>query len=149
MMIKRIWPSVGQSLPAPGRLFRDLEQLFGVVYGDRDGDFSPGVFPALNVTRDAESYFVSAELPGLTAEDLQISVERNKLSLAGTRKSIEREGVSYHRRERAAGSFSRTITLPTEFEPDEVEARFDKGILTIKLPFASVAKVRQIPVQTA
>ena len=149
MMIKRSWPSRGHSLPEPAGVLRDLGRLFDAVYGEKRSEFAPGVFPALNVTRDEDSYFVRAELPGMNSDDLKISVERNKLSLAGTRQATEEHDVSYHRRERASGCFSRTITLPAEFDAEKVEARFDKGVLTITLPFASAAKVRQIPIHTA
>ena len=148
-MIKRIWPSLGTTIPEPARMLADFGRLFDAVYGERSGDLAPGVFPAMNVSREGNRYFVRAELPGMSADDLEISVERNKLSLAGTREAAVREGVSYHRRERTSGSFSRTITLPTEVDTEKVEARFDKGILTITLPCADVARVRQIPVQTA
>ena len=149
MMIKRVWPSPGYSLPEPARMFHDIGRLFDAVYGDKNGEHASGVFPALNITRDGDHYFVRAELPGLCADELKISVERSKLSLAGARQETEEEGVSYHRRERASGSFSRTITLPSDFDAERVEARFDRGVLTITLPFAAAAKLRQIPVQTA
>ena len=148
MMIKRVWPSLGYSLPEPSRLLRDFGRFFDAAYGEGNGDWSPGVFPPLNVTRDEENYFVRAELPGLNSDELKISVEHNKLCLSGARQATEQEGVSYHRRERASGSFSRTITLPADFDPEKVEACFDKGVLTITMPFASAAKVRQIPIQT-
>ena len=85
MMIKRIWPSLGHSIPEPARMFRDIGRLFDAVYGEHRSEYAPGVFPALNITRDEDRFFVRAELPGMSADDLMISVERNKLSLAGSR----------------------------------------------------------------
>ena len=148
MRIKRFWPSLGYPVPEPAHVLRDLGRLFDAAYGESNGGLAPGVFPALNVTREKDDFLVRAELPGVSSDELEISVERNKLSIAGTRKPSELENASYHRRERASGSFNRTITLPAEFEADQVEARFDKGILTITLPITSSAKVRQIPVQS-
>ncbi|MGC4063997.1 MAG: Hsp20/alpha crystallin family protein [Polyangiaceae bacterium] len=72
-----------------------------------------------------------------------------KLALSGKRKiAQENERASYHRKERAEGEFSRTVTLPTEFDAARVEARFKDGILTVTLPKAEAAKPRQIVVKS-
>ena len=74
---------------------------------------------------------------------------RNRVSLAGKRE-IQREQaqVSYHRKERAEGSFNRTVTLPGEVDAERVDARYTDGILTLTLPKAEEAKPRQIAVRT-
>ena len=149
MFVRRVWPSRGEALPEPGRLLQDMERLFGAVWGYPDRDGAPGVFPALNVSRDAENFYVRAELPGVKADELDISVERNKLALAGKREAAEADGASYHRRERASGAFDRTITLPTEFDAGRVEARYADGVLTITLPLSESSKGRRIAVQSA
>ena len=69
--------------------------------------------------------------------------------LAGARPEVFEEGVSYHRRERPSGEFSRTVTLPSEFDADRVEARSEAGVLTITLPLAESSRARRISVQTA
>jgi HSP20 family protein len=69
------------------------------------------------------------------------------LSISGERKiESESDGVKYHRREREAGNFSRMITLPTEIDPDRIEARLKDGILTIRVPKAEAVKPRQISI---
>ena len=71
------------------------------------------------------------------------------MSLAGKREiQGEHERVSYHRKERAEGSFNRTVTLPTQVDPARAEAKYADGILTLTLPKAEEAKPRQIAVRT-
>mgnify|MGYP003702668041 CR=1 FL=1 len=148
MMIKRVWPSLGYSLPEPSRLLRDFGRFFDAAYGEGNGDWSPGVFPPLNVTRDEENYFVRAELPGLNSDELKISVEHNKLCLSGARQATEQEGVSYHRRERGYGTFSRSINLPYEVDADKVQANYKLGVLEVLLPKAEDAKPRKIAISS-
>ncbi len=108
-----------------------------------------GVFPPMNVTQDDDNFYVRAEVPGIKANEISISAVRNRISLSGRREiPAEHERVSYHRKERAEGSFNRTVTLPTEVDAQRVEARYADGILTLTLPKAEEAKPRQITVRT-
>jgi HSP20 family protein len=106
-----------------------------------------GVFPLINVTEDKDNYRVRAELPGLKAEDLDISATATSLALSGER-NIPEEGKdsNYHRREREAGKFSRMVKLPGEIDPSKVEANLTDGILTVTLPKSEAAKPRQITI---
>jgi HSP20 family protein len=125
-----------------------MEQLFDPS-GDRMvGRVGAGVFPAVNITEDAEAYYVSAELPGVKSADLDLKVTANQLTLAGERKiSEEAADARYHRREREAGRFSRAVALPGDIDPDHVKARLVDGVLTVTIPKAEKAKPRQIAVQ--
>jgi HSP20 family protein len=105
-----------------------------------------GVFPPMNITQDADNFYVRAELPGVNLDDLELSAIRNKLSLSGKRE-ISVEEASYHRREREGGNFSRSVTLPAEIDGDRVEARYTDGMLTVVLPKAEEARPRQIAVK--
>ncbi|MFP4477048.1 MAG: Hsp20/alpha crystallin family protein [Desulfatibacillaceae bacterium] len=107
-----------------------------------------GVFPLVNVTEDKDAFYVRAELPGVDPADVDVSVTGKALSLSGQRKIEAEEGVSYHRRERRSGSFSRTLTMPSEVDPKQVKARAQNGVLTIILPKSETAKPRQISVQS-
>jgi len=110
-------------------------------------DGPAGVFPPLNVTQDDNNYYLRAELPGVRAADLAVTALRNRVSIAGRREiSPEGEKASYHRRERAEGEFSRTLTLPGEVASDKVEARYADGVLQLTLPKAEETKPRQIAV---
>jgi HSP20 family protein len=120
--------------------------------GDFGGRFfsmpTAGVFPLVNLTEDKNGYYVRAELPGLTAGELNISVTGNSLSISGQRKiASEGQDIRYHRREREAGSFNRIVSLPGEVDSDKVEAKLKDGILTVHVPKAEVAKPKQITVK--
>jgi HSP20 family protein len=106
-----------------------------------------GVYPLINLTEDKDNYYVRAEMPGLKADELSISVTANNLSISGERKiASEGENVRYHRREREAGTFSRILGLPGEVDADKVEANHVNGILTVVIPKAETAKPKQITV---
>ena len=109
-----------------------------------------GVFPLMNVTDDKDDYYVRAELPGLKADELDISVTGDTLSISGERKlPVEDEKAQYHRRERESGTFSRIVSLPTQVETGKVEARCTDGVLTVTLPKAETAKPKQIAVKAS
>jgi HSP20 family protein len=107
------------------------------------------IFPALNVTKVDNSYVVTAEIPGVHADNLDIKVEGDTLTIKGERKpEYLGEGISYHRKERTSGTFQRSLTLPSNVEPDEVKANYEDGGLTITLPIAKSAQPKQISVTT-
>jgi HSP20 family protein len=126
---------------------RDIERLFNTLT-DFSGLRSVGVFPAINLSEDAESVYVRAELPGIKADDLDIRMENDTLTIAGERKPpTEADGVSFHRREREWGAFRRSFSLPTRVDAGKVKARYVDGILTVTLPKAAEARPKQIAVQ--
>ncbi len=107
-----------------------------------------GVFPMINLTEDKDNYFIRSELPGIKAEDLDLQITNNQVSITGERKLQHGdENAKFHRRERDAGRFSRMITLPGKIEPDQVEAKLKDGVLTLRIPKAEIAKPRQIQIQ--
>jgi len=109
-----------------------------------------GVFPPLNISEDADNLYVTAELPGITANELNLSVENEKLILRGERKIPEKNRqVNYHRREREAGNFRRVITLPVKIDADKVSAVARDGVLDITLPKTAEAKPREIPISVS
>ena len=93
--------------------------------------------------------YLRALIPGVDASQLDVSVVNRTLTVSGMRRSADEEGVSYHRRERPEGAFSRSVTLPADFEGARVEARYLDGILTLTLPKPEAAKPRRVTVQTA
>lgn len=108
-----------------------------------------GVFPLMNLTEDRENYYLRAELPGIKARDLEISATGDSLTVSGERKiSPDDENVTFHRREREAGRFSRVVTLPGDIDTAKVEATCADGILTIVLPKAEASKPKQIRVKS-
>jgi HSP20 family protein len=126
---------------------RQFDHLFGDDLGAARGLLGAGVFPQVNMTEDADRFYIRAELPGVKTDDLEMQATAKNLSIAGERKiEAENEGVRYHRREREAGKFSRIIAMPTEIDPDRIEAKMHDGILTIRVPKAEAVKPRQITI---
>jgi HSP20 family protein len=152
MLVRRVWPS-RPTFDSPFADFesvrREMLRLLDTVAGDTFGDAGAGVFPPMNITQDDDNFYLRAEVPGIKPDELSISAVRNRVSLAGKRE-IQREHAqaSYHRKERAEGSFNRTVTLPGEVDAERVDARYADGILTLTLPKAEEAKPRQIAVRT-
>jgi HSP20 family protein len=108
-----------------------------------------GVFPTLNIFGDEDGMVVRAEVPGVPADKINISVEPRRLTISGERTGASREKGSYHRRERRYGEFARTLQLPDELDADKATAECKNGLLTIRIPKAAAAKPRQISVQGA
>lgn len=144
------WPTRGwgSSFAELERMKRQMDLLTESLTRGLSREPSAGVFPLMNVTEDKDNYYVRAELPGLKADDLDISVTGDTLSISGERKiSIEDEKAQYHRREREAGKFSRIVTLPAQMDTGKVEAHCTDGVLTVVLPKAEAVKPRQIAVK--
>ena len=154
MIFRRVssWPSVYWRTPFGEleRLKRQMDMLSEGILGGALREPSAGVFPLMNVTEDKDNYYVRTELPGIKADELDISVTGDTLSIAGERKISEEKGdVKYHRREREAGKFSRIVSLPAQINTAKVDAKCADGLLTIVMPKAETAKQKQIVVKAA
>jgi HSP20 family protein len=104
--------------------------------------------PPVDVFEGKESLKIVAELPGMKAEDVKISLENRTLTLRGEKKQVAEEATEkVHRYERAYGTFERTFTLPSTVNPEQIQATYADGLLTIVLPKAEQAKPREIPVK--
>ena len=129
------------------RLRREMEMWPTRFFGESVGGRDARVFPPLNLSEDAENIYVNAELPGVAADALAITLEGDTLTISGERTvSGEKETASFHRREISRGRFSRAVTLPTRIEGNNVNARSENGILTITLPKADDVKPKKITV---
>jgi HSP20 family protein len=151
MIYRRLYnvPSVGfrNAFEQLDRMRRQFDHLLGDDYSASQGLLGTGVFPQINLTEDADKFYLRAELPGVKTDDIEMQATAKNLSIAGERKiETENENVRYHRREREAGKFSRIIALPTEIDPDGIEAKLQDGILTIQVPKAESVKPRQIAI---
>ena len=153
MIVRRIsdWPTWSWRSPFREleRMRKEMDRLFEDLTEGIFREPRAGVYPLVNVTEGSDDYYVRAELPGIKAEDLDISVTGNSISIAGERKiPAEDEKAKYHRREREAGKFSRIISLPAQVDTTRVEASCVDGILTVVLPKSEAAKPKQITVKT-
>jgi HSP20 family protein len=104
---------------------------------------------SVDVYESDDNLIVSAELPGLKPEDVDISLTDHRLTIKGefhTEDEAERGNVHY--RERRYGRFERSFALPTDVDPEAIDAEFEDGILKVTLPKAEESKPKQIPVKT-
>jgi len=104
--------------------------------------------PAIDMYQTDNEVVVKASIPGLKAEDVQINVSGDVLTLKGeVKQEEERQDKAWHIREHRFGSFERSIALPTDVKSDKAEAMFENGILTITLPKADEVKPRTINIK--
>ena len=152
MIVRQVRPwSVGWSAPANSfaQMRRDMESLLERLTGVTGDETMPGVFPPMNVSEDRDHYYVRALIPGVDAAKLDVSVVHQTITVSGTRESTQEQGVSYHRRERAEGGFSRSVTLPAAFDGARVDAKYVDGVLTLTVPKHEAAKPRRVTVQSS
>jgi HSP20 family protein len=128
------------------QLQREMNRLMDTSQGARS--FSPLSYPAINIWTNKDEMIVSAELPGIKAEDIDLDITADALVLSGERKPVEvGEGARYHRQERSFGKFNRSIQLPFMVDPGKAKAVFKNGILEITLVRAEVDKPKKIAVK--
>jgi HSP20 family protein len=125
------------------RMRRMLEQTFGGML-----DEPAGWIPAVDIEELEDAYVVEAELPGVRREDVNIEVSGNELTISGEIKERERQGV-IRRRTRRVGRFEFRVALPSEVNPEGVDAKLHDGVLTVRIPKAARAQRRRIEVKSA
>ena len=127
-----------------------LNQIFGggLARRDREEEMSLGAWmPPVDIEEDKEKIVLTAELPGMKENDIDIQMEGGVLTIRGERKfENEKEGKNYHRVERSYGQFVRSFTLPNNVDREHIQARFQDGLLHIELPKREEAKPRQIKI---
>ena len=103
--------------------------------------------PAMDLVESQDDFVLRADLPGLSEEDVNIELEDNVLTVSGERKSEHEERKEgYYRVERASGSFSRSLTLPEGVDPEKVSAKFDRGVLEVRIPKPEQRKPRKVTI---
>jgi HSP20 family protein len=128
------------------QLQREMNRLFDAT--SRGRVFNSPSYPAINIWTNDDGQLITAEMPGVNPEDLDIDVTGDALSISGERVQDEvAKEARYHRRERSFGSFSRTIQLPFMVDTDRVDASFKNGVLQISLPRADADKPKKITVK--
>ena len=129
-----------------------MARLFGDAYlRDEDTGFRGNWTPAVDIFEtENHDLVLKAELPGMSREEIEVTVENSTLVLKGTKKfDAEVKEEQYRRIERTYGTFHRSFTLPNTVDATKVSADFKNGVLTVKLPFREEAKPRTINVEVA
>ena len=127
------------------QLRRGMDELF-----ERAGTRTTrraGAFPPVNLYETTKDYVLTAELPGLSGEEIDVSIERNRVTLRGERKIEHPSDASLHRVERQAGGFRRTIELPVDVDSEKAQAVCRNGVLMLQIPKAAAHQPRQIAVK--
>lgn len=129
---------------------RSLQREMNRLFDGYEGGTAMSRFPALNVWGNGENVVVTAELPGLESEDIDISVVNNQLTIKGERKGdAPAEDAICHRCERAGGEFMRTVRLPFMVENEKIAARYENGVLTVTMPRHEATKPKRIEIKTS
>jgi HSP20 family protein len=104
-----------------------------------------GWMPAMDVVEKPDSLIVTAELPGLVANDVDVSVDDGVLTISGEKQEEKKEGAEdsqHYLFERRYGSFRRSFTLPNSVDVDKISAEFDNGVLTVNMPKSEQVKAK-------
>lgn len=138
---------------------REINRMFDNFFrgGIQDDGAISFLTPAVDIAEGDSDYTVRVELPGVSKDDVKITMQDNILTIRGEKKLVrttqssgeekEARESNYHRTERSFGSFQRSFTLPTHVKSDKIEATYKDGILTVTLPKAEEAKPKQIEVK--
>ena len=139
-----------------GSLRRDMDDLFNRFFSDWERDFSPWFRPTDGDYLPVESYvdgntlIIKADLPGVDAKDIQVSVEGNQLTIKGERKARQehKQGDYFHQEVRY-GSFARTMALPEGVNANEMKARYHNGVLEISMPAPASMASKKVPIEVS
>ena len=125
-----------------------MDRLFDDAFTRPLGQSGISTMPAIDLYQTADEVVVKASLPGLKAEDVQITITADVLTLRGEfKQEDEQKDATYHIREHRSGLFERTLMLPTEVQGDKAKAEFEDGVLTVTLPKAETVKPKTITVK--
>jgi len=142
------WDPFREMMNLRSQMDRMLSDWPGASSNMEDGESGSWQRLPLDVSESDDAYIVCASIPGISPEEMEISVQNNVLTIRGETKSEqERQGERWHLRERRMGHFQRTISLPNNVDPNQVGAEYDNGVLTLTLPKSEAAKPRRINVQ--
>src|SRR5271166_5224523 len=125
-----------------------LNRLFEEQYSGREESLTTGAFvPPVDIYEDEHSIQLKLEVPGIEQKDLDVKVENNTLTVSGERKfEQEQKEENFHRIERRYGSFTRSFTLPSTVNTEDINASYDNGVLKVRLAKRAEAKPKQIKV---
>jgi HSP20 family protein len=147
--IMTLVPYIKQNRNSLSTLHNEMDDLFDSFFRGLDKPFAGyKTWPAIDVAEDENAIHVRAEVPGCNAEDIDISVYGNTLTISGEKKiKEEKKEKGYYHVESSYGTFRREITLPTDVDSEKVDATCKDGILSITMPKAARAKAVKVKVK--
>jgi len=137
--VEDLFDRYARSMSLPLRMLQGQEGML-----PSSGDWSPRV----DISETENSFQITAEIPGINKEDVQINLEEGVLNIHGERKEEKEEkGRRFHRVERFYGAFSRSFSLPPNIDEKHIEANFKDGLLMLRVPKKTVDKPKPIEVK--
>ncbi|MEW1648673.1 Hsp20/alpha crystallin family protein [Streptomyces sp. NPDC091219] len=129
--------------------FREMDRIVQQLSGTSGTWSKPSVMP-MDAYREGDQYVIAFDLPGVSTEAIDIDVERNMLTVKAERRPVAKaDSVKVELAERPLGVFSRQIVLADTLDTERIEADYDAGVLTLRIPIAERAKPRKISIGTA
>ena len=129
---------------------KELDRLWDRFFRETPsiGRFTDEWLPSVDISETKKNFIMKAELPGLDAKDVNVSLSGDLLTIKGEKKKEEEEKDEHHHYvERYSGSFQRSFQLPTSVKGDKVEAIFDKGVLKVTIPKIEEAEKKEIEIK--
>lgn len=142
----------------PFRELEDMSNRLNRVFGrsglsrdlDKDAMVAFDWAPSVDISENTEEFIIKAEIPGVSKDDVKVSIADDVVSIQGERKQEKEEkDKKLHRVERSYGSFLRTFSLPSNIDDAKVQAQFKDGVLTVRLPKSPTAKPKSIDVKVS
>jgi HSP20 family protein len=133
-------------------LQQEMNRLFGTFFDTPASQAGAAGarrwIPAMDLVETDDQFVLRADLPGMSESDVDLSLDDNVLTISGERKTEhESKGEGFYRVERATGAFSRSLTLPEGVDGDAISARFDRGVLEVRIPKPEQRKPRKLQIQ--
>lgn len=143
-------PYIKQNRNSLSTLHNEMDDLFDSFFRGLDKPFAGyKTWPAIDVAEDENAIHVRAEVPGCNAEDIDIAVYGNTLTISGEKKlKEEKKEKGYYHVESSYGTFRRELTLPTDVDSEKIDATCKDGILSITMPKAAKAKAVKVKVKS-
>jgi HSP20 family protein len=143
------WTDFERTFAAMDELRRKMEQALGEGDGEGVSYDGAAAWPRVSLWDAGENLVLKADLPGVSEKDIQLQLTEDVLTLSGTRKVEQPQGYSVHRQERLPMRFSRSFTLPSRVQGNDIGATLKDGVLTVTLPKTPESQPRQITIKTA
>src|SRR5882724_3484807 len=143
------WTPMQHFAALQGQMNQLFDQVFRGGNGEETGWGVSTWMPPVDLYETPDAFVLTAELPGLTTDEIQIEVHDRTLTLRGERKpEAGMTDAHYQQRERVNGSFQRVFALPTTVDAEKIQASFTNGVLELRLPKHEIAKPKRIAVQS-